>query len=416
MCQTIEEISKLLETEKKRIEQEKRENEKKNRELIRKEKIEKAKKLSHRWAMYRWVTEYIDENYEKWEQEQEKREKEAQEDLELWEHLTRYEKIEKLQKEQEQITNEKKTINDRNEKQDSEKNWTKWRNNAETQSKTRPNPPETIAEKPEQNQTRITPNKEIQLFPIFKKFRSPTKFYKNKPNEENPSTENPPNNSENQKTLANNTRKPTSKNKKDEKKQPPTHRPNQDPVIERKPEKLKKIHPIFTQLKPATIKPTQSPTNLTMKTPGNQPTKNQENITENKKKTKIKPQEKPKNQKTNKPKPDEKSIAGMKKFWVNLAANNRAKKLSNQVHHDNKLPELGCDNMLNIDKIVSTQATQVKQVSKVEMGSYEKLPDNARCPVLISNKSESNYSKLLSKVDNIEPGISKERQENKIQD
>ena len=89
-----------------------------------------------------------------------------------------------------------------------------------------------------------------------------------------------------------------------------------------------------------------------MKTPGNQPTKNQENITENKKKPKIKSQEKPQNQKNKKPKPDGKSIAGMRKFWVNLAANNRAKKQSNQVHHDKKLPELGCDNMLTADKIV----------------------------------------------------------------
>ena len=84
-------------------------------------------------------------------------------------------------------------------KQDSEKYWTKWRNNAENQSKTRPNPPETIAEKTEQNHTRITPTKEIQLFPIFKKSRSPTKFCKNKPNKENPSTENPPNNLETRK-------------------------------------------------------------------------------------------------------------------------------------------------------------------------------------------------------------------------
>ena len=92
MCQNIEEISELLEHEKKRIEQEKKEkqaleNEKKSRESKRKEKIEKAKKLSQRWAMYRWVTEYIDENYEKWEQEQEERDREAQEDLELWEQL-----------------------------------------------------------------------------------------------------------------------------------------------------------------------------------------------------------------------------------------------------------------------------------------------------------------------------------------
>ena len=91
-----------------------------------------------------------------------------------------------------------------------------------------------------------------------------------------------------------------------------------------------------------------------MKTPENQPTKNQENITENKKKIKIKSQEKPKNQKAKNPNPDEKSIAGMKKFWVNLAATNRAKKLSNHVHHDKKPPELGCDIVLTINKKVST--------------------------------------------------------------
>ena len=66
MCQNIEEISELLEHEKKRIEQEKKEkqaleNEKKSRELRGKEKIEITKQLSQSWAMYRWVTEYIDE-------------------------------------------------------------------------------------------------------------------------------------------------------------------------------------------------------------------------------------------------------------------------------------------------------------------------------------------------------------------
>ena len=59
----------------------------------RREKIEKAKKLSEKWALFRVVTEIIEENSTKWEKERKEREKARQETLEDWDKKTRFEKI-----------------------------------------------------------------------------------------------------------------------------------------------------------------------------------------------------------------------------------------------------------------------------------------------------------------------------------
>ena len=103
----------------------------------------------------------------------------------------------------------------------------------------------------------------------------------------------------------------------------------------------------------------------------------------------------------------------MKNFWVNLAANNKAKKQSNQIHHDKKLPDVGCDNKPIIDKLMPTraQAAIISHVSTAYVVRNEKLSDSDRSPALISNESESNSSRLLSKIDRYEPGISKESQD-----
>ena len=63
-------IAEILEQERTRLKaelenKEKMEKEKLNREQQRKEKIAKAENLQRRWAMYRWLTEYITENSEK---------------------------------------------------------------------------------------------------------------------------------------------------------------------------------------------------------------------------------------------------------------------------------------------------------------------------------------------------------------
>ena len=90
------------EKERRKMELEKEKTKKKERKLRKenekKEKLEKAKILGLRWAMLRWVTQYIKENEENWERiHNEKLENERQE-LEKWKKAKRFEKIEKLKK------------------------------------------------------------------------------------------------------------------------------------------------------------------------------------------------------------------------------------------------------------------------------------------------------------------------------
>ena len=54
-------------TEKELKEWRKKVHEKVRKNQIRKENREKQKILSERWAMLRWVTQYINENKENWE-------------------------------------------------------------------------------------------------------------------------------------------------------------------------------------------------------------------------------------------------------------------------------------------------------------------------------------------------------------
>ena len=90
------------EKERRKMELEKEKTKKKEiklrKEHEKKEKLEKAKILGLRWAMLRWVTQYIKENEENWERiHNEKLENERQE-LEKWKKAKRFEKIEKLKK------------------------------------------------------------------------------------------------------------------------------------------------------------------------------------------------------------------------------------------------------------------------------------------------------------------------------
>ena len=74
------------------------ENKKKQESILRqnqekRERQEKKKKLQERWAMARWITQYIDENEERWKKEKEERSKTESERAEEWKKLERFEKI-----------------------------------------------------------------------------------------------------------------------------------------------------------------------------------------------------------------------------------------------------------------------------------------------------------------------------------
>ena len=52
------------------------------KEERKKKKIEKAKQLSERWALQRWITEYINKNTEKWDAEKKEKENMINKELE----------------------------------------------------------------------------------------------------------------------------------------------------------------------------------------------------------------------------------------------------------------------------------------------------------------------------------------------
>ena len=112
----------------------------KNRqENIRKEKEDKEirrkkiEKLQEKWAINRWVSEYINQNKERWE----KREKERKEKIiELekdWEKMGRFEKIEYLKKKYKNKIPEK-TLQQEN--PDQEQTWKVWKSPEKRQDKT----------------------------------------------------------------------------------------------------------------------------------------------------------------------------------------------------------------------------------------------------------------------------------------
>ena len=77
----------------------------KNRqENIRKEKEDKEirrkkiEKLQEKWAINRWVSEYINQNKERWEKRENKRKEKIIELEKDWEKMGRFEKIEYLKK------------------------------------------------------------------------------------------------------------------------------------------------------------------------------------------------------------------------------------------------------------------------------------------------------------------------------
>ena len=64
--------------------------------MEKKERMLKKKKLEERWAMTRWISEYIDQNTERWKTEKQQRMKTEAERAEDWKKMKRFEKIEML--------------------------------------------------------------------------------------------------------------------------------------------------------------------------------------------------------------------------------------------------------------------------------------------------------------------------------
>ena len=117
-----EKIADILREERRKEKEEKERQEKIKQEKLtkeqkRQEKIEKAKTLSEKWALFRLVTEIIDENSTKWEKERKEREKIRQETLESWDKKTRFEKIKYIKEKR----NQEKTPPTENE------TWRVWR-------------------------------------------------------------------------------------------------------------------------------------------------------------------------------------------------------------------------------------------------------------------------------------------------
>ena len=107
------------------------------KEREKKERLEKIEKVKERWALMRWITEFIEENSENWEKERNIRlEKERKELLE-WERSNRFEKIRKLKENwsKERQETQQKTNNIHNtknkkfvpSKQTRSNTWSQWR-------------------------------------------------------------------------------------------------------------------------------------------------------------------------------------------------------------------------------------------------------------------------------------------------
>ena len=106
--------------------------EKDKKEKAKIEREEKVRLLSQRWAMHRWVTNFINENQEKWENERKLREEKAREELKSWEKMKRLEKISKLKEKWRKDRTPGEKLAKENEKPTREETWEVWRKKSET--------------------------------------------------------------------------------------------------------------------------------------------------------------------------------------------------------------------------------------------------------------------------------------------
>ena len=66
---------------------------KKKLEEDKKERNEKKRKLEEKWALLRWITNYIETNNEKWEKGRKERQEKGKNEVLEWERKTRFEKV-----------------------------------------------------------------------------------------------------------------------------------------------------------------------------------------------------------------------------------------------------------------------------------------------------------------------------------
>ena len=136
LAKKAEKIVEILEIEKKKIEEEKRKAErekeiKKTRAQQKEKRLEKQRLLTERWALYRWVTEYIDENTERWEKEKIIRKESEEKRIAEWDKRNRFEKIRELKRKlgEKKITKppENKEHQNTNKARKETVYWTEWR-------------------------------------------------------------------------------------------------------------------------------------------------------------------------------------------------------------------------------------------------------------------------------------------------
>ena len=160
-------IKELLDQEKQRVQEEKAEQVRQETERrTRKEKMEqnkkKIKQLQEKWAMYRWINEYIEKNSKFWDQEKRKREKERQNKLEEWDRNNRFEKI-KLLKEKLKNKNHSEIERNQNAEQQENTRWSVWRSPEQQDKIKTPSTP-----KPDKINKEKEDQKKQEFYPIFK--------------------------------------------------------------------------------------------------------------------------------------------------------------------------------------------------------------------------------------------------------
>ena len=107
MKREVEESKKakiqVEETRRKLLDQKKRKQEEMFRlEQEKRERKQKKKLMEDRWAMARWISQYIDENCDRWKIERDQRKETEKERAERWKKMERLEKIKVIKEKMEE--------------------------------------------------------------------------------------------------------------------------------------------------------------------------------------------------------------------------------------------------------------------------------------------------------------------------
>ena len=172
----IEELLEEIEKEKEKIKMEKKEQEKKSLEIWRrkikekdkkeqekKEKMRKCEALNKHWEMMKWITQFIDENKEKWEEEQIEKEMVAMQEIYEWEKASRLEKIEKIK------NKEKEKLQQKEWEEKVEPDWENWRDSLDKEKEKEPR----AIGRTEENQAKVGRLRTSELAPLPKNDEEP---------------------------------------------------------------------------------------------------------------------------------------------------------------------------------------------------------------------------------------------------